>query len=35
VLEALKDADKYSFCKSHAMGYAHLCWALAYEKVLL
>ncbi|KAJ1493139.1 hypothetical protein T484DRAFT_1769297 [Baffinella frigidus] len=28
----LKDAGKYSFCKSHAMSYAHLCWALAVEK---
>jgi len=28
----LANTDKYSFCKSHAMGYAHLSWALAYEK---
>ena len=32
VVGAFEHAGKYSFCKSHAMGYAHLCWALAYEK---
>jgi hypothetical protein len=32
VLEAFRHSGSYSFCKSHAMGYAHLCWALAYEK---
>ena len=29
-LEALR---KYSFCKSHALSYAQLVWALAYQKV--
>jgi DNA polymerase III alpha subunit len=26
-------ASKYSFCKSHAMSYGYLSWALAYHKV--
>ena len=32
VVQAFEHVGQYSFCKSHAMGYAHLCWALAYEK---
>jgi len=30
---SLKDLRKYSFCKSHAISYAKLVWALAYCKV--
>ena len=29
----LKQLQKYSFCKSHALSYAKLVWALAYQKV--
>ena len=29
----LTNLRKYSFCKSHALSYAYLVWALAYQKV--
>jgi len=29
----LKSLQKYSFCKSHALSYAKLVWALAYQKI--
>lgn len=32
VLEDLQQLAKYSFCKSHALSYAQLVWALAYWK---
>ena len=28
----LTNLKKYSFCKSHALSYAYLVWALAYQK---
>lgn len=31
-LEDLQQLKHYSFCKSHALSYAQLVWALAYEK---
>jgi hypothetical protein len=33
VKSSLRDLRKYSFCKSHAISYAKLVWALAYCKV--
>jgi hypothetical protein len=32
-MEDLHQLQQYSFCKSHALSYAQLVWALAYEKV--
>ena len=32
-MEDLNQLQHYSFCKSHALSYAQLVWALAYEKV--
>jgi DNA polymerase III alpha subunit len=32
ILEDLQQLKHYSFCKSHALSYAQLVWALAYEK---
>lgn len=31
-MRLLSSSKLYGFCKSHAMSYAHLAWALAYEK---
>ena len=31
-IRLLSSSKLYGFCKSHAMSYAHLSWALAYEK---
>ena len=33
IAKNLKNIDKYSFCKSHSMNYAYLCWALLWHKV--
>lgn len=33
LMEDLHQLQHYSFCKSHALSYAQLVWALAYEKV--
>lgn len=33
IIEELSHIRMYSFCKSHAMSYAYLVWALAYHKV--
>jgi DNA polymerase III alpha subunit len=33
ISEKLINLRKYSFCKSHALSYAYLVWALAYQKV--
>ena len=33
MLDDLNQLQHYSFCKSHALSYAQLVWALAYEKV--
>jgi hypothetical protein len=33
LIEDLNQLQHYSFCKSHALSYAQLVWALAYEKV--
>ena len=33
LMEDLDQLQHYSFCKSHALSYAQLVWALAYEKV--
>jgi DNA polymerase III alpha subunit len=32
ISEKLTNLKKYSFCKSHALSYAYLVWALAYHK---
>ena len=32
-IEDLNQLQQYSFCKSHALSYAQLVWALAYEKI--
>ena len=32
IMEDLNQLQYYSFCKSHALSYAQLVWALAYEK---
>lgn len=32
-MEDLNQLQQYSFCKSHALSYAQLVWALAYEKI--
>jgi DNA polymerase III alpha subunit len=33
LIEQLQNLRQYSFCKSHALSYAKLVWALAYQKV--
>lgn len=33
MMDDLNQLQQYSFCKSHALSYAQLVWALAYEKV--
>jgi len=33
MIDDLNQLQHYSFCKSHALSYAQLVWALAYEKV--
>jgi len=33
LIDDLNQLQHYSFCKSHALSYAQLVWALAYEKV--
>lgn len=33
LLDDLHQLQHYSFCKSHALSYAQLVWALAYEKI--
>jgi DNA polymerase III alpha subunit len=33
LINSLNDLRRYSFCKSHAISYAKLVWALAYNKV--
>jgi DNA polymerase III alpha subunit len=33
LVNSLNDLRRYSFCKSHAISYAKLVWALAYNKV--
>ena len=32
IIELLEQLQEYSFCKSHAISYAKLVWALAYQK---
>ena len=32
-IQQLKESDKYSFCKGHALAYGQMVWALAYHKV--
>ena len=33
LVNSLNDLKRYSFCKSHAISYAKLVWALAYNKI--